>query len=76
MRKIHPRLFCILLISVLILSACNLPGNDEAAVDTPTKEPTAITATIEMTVTQAPTETATTITDRNLPSLSFVLAIG
>ena len=63
MRKNFGPLFCILLIGILIFSACNMPGA-EASTATPTSTsthtpaPTA-TDTVVPTITSTPTETFT-----------------
>ena len=71
MRTTHFQLFSLLIIGVLILSACNMPGNSAAAETTPTIR---VTATIALTATQTklvPSATLTvTATETPLPEPS------
>jgi len=66
-------IICLLTIGILALSSCNIPDNSApAGTETPTEPPAILaTATIELTATQAPTETpAATVTETFTPEPS------
>ena len=74
MRRTYPSFLSVLIVSSLLLSACNLPVSNQAAADPTATETTANTATIESTNTPTeipPTQTPTvTSTETPLPEPS------
>jgi len=77
MRKTFFQLFGLMTIGILVLSACNLPGNNAIAESTSTTEPPTLTVTIDAAATQtrqaelAPTNTPTaTATETSTPAPS------
>jgi uncharacterized protein YgiM (DUF1202 family) len=62
MRAIFFKILCLLIIGILVLSACNLPGNNVTPETTSPPQPSATKATATLTLTATPTEVLLTVT--------------